>query len=138
MVAINFQPRFEQAIREGRKKRTIRRRRRRDFHPGDGLQLYVGLRTKQARLIANAICTRVVGVDFDIAPSGAFWRYSDDTVAVPDHDYHPINDAFAIADGFADAREMVGFFRRYALPHEIRSDGAQLFSGNIVEWDLAE
>ena len=63
MVAFNFQKQFVEAVETGAKRQTIRARAR--CKPGDRLQLYYGMRTRQCRKIADAICTAVAQVEID-------------------------------------------------------------------------
>ena len=52
MVAYSLKPRFIPPILSGAKRQTIRAiSRRRHAIPGETLQLYTGMRTKQCRLI---------------------------------------------------------------------------------------
>lgn len=59
MVAYSFQKRFAEAIVEGRKRQTIRANRKRHARPGEELQLYVGMRTRQCRLLLRTRCAGV-------------------------------------------------------------------------------
>jgi len=68
MPAYNFKSQFAQPIESGRKRQTIRPRRKRPTRPGDKLYLYMGMRTKACRKLAEVICTRVTPVDI---PQGA-------------------------------------------------------------------
>lgn len=59
MTAYSFRPRFVAPILAGTKCQTIRADRKRHARPGEELQLYTGMRTKQCRLIARVTCQSV-------------------------------------------------------------------------------
>ena len=60
MVAYGFKPFFEPQIIAGLKPQTVRGDRRRHAHPGDYLQLYVGMRTRHCRkIISDRRCISV-------------------------------------------------------------------------------
>lgn len=137
MVALNFNPRFVAPIRDGLKKQTIRRRRQRDPHPGDLLQLYVGQRSPRCHRIGEARCTQVLGIELhiDMRETGVgLWRWAEDTIGVPDHSLHAINDRFAQDDGFGCAADMLAFFRKHARPEEIERN-LLFFAGNLIRWE---
>lgn len=110
MVAYSFLARFEPAIIAGTKIHTIRSDRRRHARPGEQLQLYVGMRTRQCRLIAKQICTRVVPVLLRVDEAGAarWWIWE---APVLDHEL----DTWAIAAGFRDGADMMAFWRKNPL-----------------------
>ena len=125
MVAINFQPNFADEVEWGKKRQTIRRAAR--CKPGDALQLYTGMRTKQCRKLGDAICTRIRPVvirDTEMLLDGRIVFAGDarrDDLG--DHD----ND-FARKDGFEGFMEMAEWFQaRY---------GALPFEGVVIEWRL--
>lgn len=60
MVAINFKKQFVEPIQNGTKTQTCREKNR--FKVGDKLQLYYGMRTKQCKKIADAICTEIIPI----------------------------------------------------------------------------
>lgn len=111
MVAYSFKPRFEAPILSLQKCGTIRAQaRRRHAQPGEALQLYTGMRTKQCRLLARAICSSVnrLRVWFDqprilIGGLDANGSVEDANTC---YDY----DGFARADGFRDFDDMAGFW----------------------------
>ncbi|APY94899.1 ASCH domain-containing protein [Burkholderia pseudomallei] len=124
MYLLSFKTQFEPLITSGYKPHTIRAKRAdgRDPCPGDLLRMYVGLRTKQARVIAQEVCEYVS--DIQILPPlagrlpqvfvGA--RLLDESEA----------EALARADGFDGWRDMVAFFADlYGLP----------FTGNLIGWN---
>ena len=115
MVAFNFKQQFSRDVELGNKVQTIRRKAR--CKPGDRLQLYTGMRTKQCRKLADAICTTVRTVHID-----------SDTLLIDGcgvYGWH--RTCRARDDGFDSFDAFVGFFRKqYGLP----------FRGNIVSWRL--
>lgn len=124
MVAYSFKQRFEAPIRAGTKTQTIRADRRRHARPGEQLQLYVGMRTRQCRLIAQPTCTRVVPVLLRLDEAGAaHWWIGPEPVL--DHEL----DAWARADGFADHADMLAF---WCASHDVRP-GFE-FRGVLIGW----
>lgn len=100
MVAFNFSPEFVPAIESGDKVQTIRKTKR--AKAGDMLQLYVGQRTKNCRLIREQECAYVDYVH--IAPDG---------LTFGDKEKHPGDtNAFARRDGFNDFDEMLAWFAK--------------------------
>lgn len=122
MVAYNFNPRFEVAVREGWKTQTIRRARDSHARPGDMLQLFIGQRTKLCEKICPDVrCTDVMKVVITFDCDGAIERILTDGVPIRDMD------AFAQRDGFDDADDMAEFWRAQHGPVE-------LWHGVIIEW----
>lgn len=143
MVAYNFKERFIAPITKGLgrefiegwgspipvrsdirpKRQTIRAiGKRRHARPGEILQLYYGMRTKQCRSIGVARCTRVtpIRIMFDDI---VFWIYVDDIQV-----RREVSDDFARKDGFADVRDMQKFWLA-----EHKNGGK--FTGVLIEWD---
>ncbi len=61
-MVINFQKRFAAAVENGAKRQTIRKRWRNGkvaWKPGGLLQLYTGLRARNARLLRDAVCKKI-------------------------------------------------------------------------------
>lgn len=122
MVAYSFRPRFIDQILTGTKRQTIRKPRvgkSRHAEPGDELQLYTGMRTKQCRLIGKATCLGTVPVTIDLPASivtvgGAVY-----------HDKHV--EIFAQQDGFGDWLGMREFWAR-------EHPNTPVFSGVLIRW----
>ena len=114
MVAFNFKPEFIDKILAGSKVQTVRAKRR--CQPGDVMQLYTGLRTKLATLIAARPC---VVVDYvHLAPDG---------ITLGDTRKHPPTwDEFARLDGFRDYEQMLAWFRNQY--------GSDRFIGTVHRW----
>lgn len=107
MPAYNFQGQFVGGILDGSKRQTIRKRRKRATVSGDVLQLYTGLRTKQARLLKVVDCTSVVPVQ--VVPFAKLVKL----------DGRALNAAelglFTQRDGFESVDDFFSFFERYGL-----------------------
>lgn len=103
MPSYNFQRRFADKVRSGEKMQTIRKRRKRATVEGDTLYLYTGLRQKGAEKLREAKCVRVLPIEIyeGSVKVGAEKIYRDDDEM----------DAFARADGFADADDFFSFWR---------------------------
>ena len=87
MVAYSFRPRFIEPILGGRKRQTIRAiGRRRHARPGDPLQLYAGMRTRNCRLIGRAICIDVVEVGLRFAEDEDFEGVITNPASIVDRD----------------------------------------------------
>ena len=104
--AFDFNPEFASAVESGTKLQTIRRTKR--AKPGDRLQLYTGLRTRDCRKLGEGVCTLVDHVG--IRPDG---------ITFGNVDKHPRDiDEFARADGFTDFDAMVAWFaNKYGSPY---------------------
>lgn len=122
MVAYSFKARFAEPIITGDKRQTIRAYRRRHARPGEELQLYTGMRTRQCRLIGHAICTDVQPVLIDVRCGAVYFPRSTDHI----RDEAELN-AFAVRDGFEDWEQMQAFWRK---EHE----GVAAFEGVLISW----
>ncbi|MDP1591386.1 MAG: ASCH domain-containing protein [Prosthecobacter sp.] len=117
-----FQPRFQTAVVEGRKKHTIRPKAR--CKPGDELSLRKWkdkpYRSLQLPLLPTVICTAVKDVRIfpDIWVGGGFHIMVNRAPVVD-------LDAFAREDGFKDADDLRAWFEQtHDLP----------FEGELIEW----
>lgn len=122
MVAYSFKERFIKPIEEGTKRQTIRAPRKRHAHAGEELQLYYAMRTKQCRLIRRSVCLDISTVRLDLdatrvecLETGTAWTTQADC------------DAFAVADGFADWKDMLAFWRT-------EHPGIEQFEGVLIRW----
>lgn len=118
MVAYSFKGRFAEAVTSGRKTQTIRAPRKRHARPGEPVQLYTAMRTKQCRKLADAVCTEVRAIDLD---------FSCNTIVIEGIgklDHISALDNIARLDGFASWDEMKGFW-----------PDATFFSGVLIMWD---
>jgi hypothetical protein len=123
MVALNFQPRFADAIECGEKRQTIRRNAR--CKPGDAIQLYTGQRTKECRKLGEAVCTRVRRVRICATEMQLDGKHVYAGNASRD-DFDDCDNDFAKRDGFPGFMEMAEWFNdRY---------GSLPFEGFVIEW----
>lgn len=116
MVAFNFSPQFVPLVASGVKRQTIRQKAR--AKPGDNLQLYTGMRTKNCRKLIDPdpVCTLVdyVSIRPQYLTLGNTKKHSGDA------------DDFARRDGFKDYDDMVRWFQeRYGSPY---------FQGYVHAW----
>lgn len=118
MVAYSFKARFADAVADGRKTQTIRAPRKRHARPGETLQLYTGMRTKQCRKLREVVCDSVRAIDLD---------FSANTITIEGIGVlsNPAAlDHIATKDGFANWAEMKTFW-----------PDATHFSGVLILWD---
>lgn len=117
MPAINFQKRFALDVETGRKKRTFRKLRKRQFKVGDMLYLYTGLRTKSCRKLGESICSNVERGE--ILEDGTM-KISGVELSLTD------KETMARLDGFVSWKEMYSWFSAtHTLP----------VTGQLVMWD---
>ncbi|TIP13173.1 hypothetical protein [Mesorhizobium sp.] len=123
MVAYSFKQRFVAPIRAGTKRQTIRADRKRHAYPGEQLQLYTGMRTRECKLIGRAFCFCVLPIVliFDDDPS------HEEGFIVQGGGMFASIDAFAIADGFASWADLKAFWRE-------NHPGIDEFQGNLIKW----
>lgn len=133
MVAYSFKRQFVEPIRRGLaspypdcglhpKRQTIRAHRERHARPGEELQLYCGMRTKDCFLIGGARCTSVAGIRIDIMGRGRISVFDSIPSTVPDLD------AFAQADGFPGWSDMRAFW-------QVNHPGIDHFEGVLIKWE---
>lgn len=119
MVAYNFKAQWADDVESGKKRQTIRPKRRAKV--GDELQLYTGQRTKKCRKLRDAVCTAVQ--EITIKDRGYY------TLAVRlNGELLPTKLAreLAVADGFKDLVDFADFFaEQYGLP----------FHGYLTKWE---
>ena len=122
MVALNFQERFGDDVESGRKPHTVRLVRKHPIKVGDKLQLYVGMRTKRCRKLADAVCVKIEPIYVNRANDGRLLvKISDQYLSIIDQD------SFAVRDGFYDMRGMVTWLdKTHGLP----------FRGVVIHWRL--
>lgn len=119
MVAFNFKAQFADDVEHGRKLQTIRQKRR--CRPGDALQLYTGMRTKNCRKLREVCCSATVPIIVDRNADGRL------RVILDGRRIRGIRlDDLVTADGFSRRMDMRDFFaNQYGLP----------FSGWLIRWD---
>ena len=118
MPLLGFKKQFADLVERGRKRQTIRAKRRdgKNPHPGEKLFLYTGLRTKSCKKLGEAVCRSVSEISID--PYGI--NISGQWLSITERD------VVAMDDGFDDFTEMVKFFRK---THEIFP-----FYGLLIKW----
>lgn len=126
MVAYSFQKQFAEPIIAGTKRQTIRAPRlgkTRHARPGDALQLYTGMRTKQCRKIGDAVCEGAHRFLLNIRDGHCAWSMPGGTRSAGPH----MMDDFARSDGFADWSDMKAFFAEH-------HPGVDMFEGILITW----
>ncbi len=124
MPAYNFQARFAPKVADGTKRHTLRAKRKDGWAPipGQPFRAYTGMRTKQCKPILFSTISKVEWVRIDaegIVSIVGPWAHQCRTFT------HDEREQLAMADGFKDALEFVGFFRdTYGLP----------FEGHLIHW----
>lgn len=123
MVAYSFKKQFGPPILTGTKAQTIRAERAirsRHARPGEFVQLYTGMRTRQCRWLGEALCNAVWPIKLHLRDDIVF--ANDGWIRMPDD-----LDAFARQDGFRHWKEMVAF---WAAEHP----GVDVFEGVLIRW----
>lgn len=138
MVAYSFRPRFVDAIRVGLgqpvhhepggahvyhpKRQTIRAvGKRRHARPGEVLQLFTGMRTKQCKSIGVARCIDVVPITINVKQHQM--PITLDGRSITGGFIHE----FARADGFASGEDMLEFWKK--------EHGLGMFKGLLIAWE---
>ena len=111
MPVFNFKKQFALDVESGKKRQTIRAKRKdgRNPHVGDKLYLYVGMRTKGCRKLGEVICKEVhqILIDHDGINFDGRWLSLSE------------KHGMALVDGFRDFYEMKVFFHKeHGLPFE--------------------
>lgn len=108
MVAYSFQRRFCDDVAELVKRQTIRGDRKRHARPGEPVQLYYAMRTKQCRKLVTTdpICTSVepIGIHISLNRKPAMVtgaEFKEPAFVTPE---------FAIADGFEDPDDFTKYW----------------------------
>lgn len=124
MVAYSFQERFCQKVVDCEKRQTIRADRRRHARPGESLQLYFGMRTKQCRKLISPdpICVSVDPIRILVPTDGSGCKVATFNLIEPTL----VSDRFAQLDGFDDAKDFSAFW--------LKVHGAGLFTGVLIRW----
>ena len=121
MTAYSFDKRFVPFILNGSKAQTIRVDRKKPGHvrPGGTLQIFTGLRTRQARLLGHATCASVGPI---------FLNFSDNAVMIGPEVLQGWEalDGFARQDGFEGWLEMRAFW--------VDMHGKDDFTGVLIRW----
>lgn len=118
MPAFNFQQRFAELVRDGRKCQTIRACRKDGRVPKIGAPFiaYTGMRTKHCRILRAAMITEVLPIEISTAGITLNGRLLE----------MPAAHRLAVLDGFSSANEMIGWF--------IAMHGRSTFVGHVIRW----
>lgn len=126
MVAYSFNKQFVAAIEAGAKRQTVRSHRRRHTRAGERVQIYYGLRTKQARKLIepDPVCVSVQRIAIDLTAA----TITLSRVIGPGEDRltREAAEQFAIDDGFACLDDLVTWFGKV--------HGPGVFHGVLVRW----
>ncbi len=130
MPALNFKQEFAEKIADGSKTQTVRKPRkdgRPHAKPGDKINLYTGMRTKECRLLCEARVTSVRPVTLDGTSMTLGGREMRQGEGNQYFDPETFDNDFARADGFDEYMDMAAWFdERYGLP----------FKGVVIQWDF--
>ena len=125
MVAYSFKSQFEGALRAGDKAQTIRALgKRRHARPGELVQVYVGMRTKDCRLLFQSECLEVLPITMAKTETPRLLSASildvvlDGKLLILD-EVHQL----ALADGFPNRQAFYDFFC-----------GRLPFEGVLIKW----
>jgi hypothetical protein len=121
MVTYSFKERFVAPILAGTKRQTIRAHRVRHARPGEVIQLYRGLRTRQCYKIGAAMCAHALPISIYLGNKPIANRVVIDGSPVGDLD------AFACRDGFSSWADLREFWKD-------THDRVELFCGVIIQW----
>jgi len=132
MVALSFKGQFEDPIKAGTKRQTIRAGRKRPPRAGERLQLYCSMRTRYCRkILPDPLCTEVRVVRIVVDPAHP------EIIAEIDFSDFTLNarelERFAVADGFAPGK--AGSARRAMGNFWMRHHGPGEFIGLLIRWE---
>jgi hypothetical protein len=123
MVAYSFKMRFAAPFLAGVKAQTIRAERAgrsRHARPGEMVQLYTGMRTRQCTKLGECQCIAVWPIELHLRDGIVFandgWIWTEDDL-----------DAFARRDGFRNWSEMAAFWAA-------EYPGVDVFEGVLIRW----
>lgn len=137
MVAYSFKQRFVQPIEHGLrisldedaalrcppKRQTIRANgKKRHARPGEDVQLYTAMRTKQCRKLGEAKCTETAPIIIWLDEKTMAIELSKQLMGRTEME------RFARSDGFADAADMADFWRK-------EHPGVEKFEGVLIKWE---
>jgi len=126
MPSLNFKPQFVDAILNGTKSQTIRRRRKRPIYRYDFLYPFTGMRTKSCRKLGEATCTETI----DIRLTEVNHRILTATKPQDDTEWEipiaaELKEIFQ-RDGFPDLGAMHYWFEQHQ---------GYPFEGQVIRWD---
>lgn len=116
MVAYSFAPQFVAPIQARSKLQTVRANRRRHARPGEAVQLYTAMRTKQCRKIVDIdpVCIRLwdIRIAVDASDRRVIGAISLDGAMLDRHEMEAFarSDGFSAGDGVSALRRMGEFW----------------------------
>ena len=125
MVAYGFKPMFAPKILDGTKRQTIRAvGKRRHARPGEELQLYTGMRTRQCKLIARVTCEDTQPIKIVFSSFGV-----SEKILINGKEIYgePALDEFAKRDGFPRWLHMRAFWKE-------QHGDINEFEGVLITW----
>lgn len=138
MVAYSFKAMFAPQIVTGVKRQTVRGHRRRHARPGEAVQLYQAMRTRDCqKIILDPTCTSVlpIVISFDSAGTSVDWLEIDGSGLNADQ-----MEEFARADGFDPQHVALGgttalenFLLFWNASHGLLAQ----FDGALIKWEPA-
>lgn len=126
MVAYSFKPQFEAALRSGDKAQTIRALgKRRHVRIGEMVQIYIGMRTANCRLLFQSECVEAVPIILDKCEPSRPYLFTPAHKVILNGQALSIDEIhqLALADGFPDRHAFYQFFED-RLP----------FEGVLIRW----
>jgi hypothetical protein len=131
-MILGFSPEFNQAIKEGWKRQTIRKwNEKRRFYPGMELQFYNHVRQKNMKQFGKASVYKKVKFYWTLDNNGHIQGYAFRSEA---EGYEAMTfDQFARADGFEDWKEMKAWFEARYSKEELEKPFQIINWGNSFE-----
>jgi uncharacterized protein YqfB (UPF0267 family) len=128
MVAYSFKKQFGPPILAGTKAQTIRADRKRHARPGEMVQLFTGMRTRQCRRLGESQCVEVLPVRlvFSKRAAAELMQVGERYLVTSSQ-----MDAFAQADGFANLEAMARF---WWAEHTPEGGNVLTFEGVLIRW----
>ncbi|NRA88534.1 MAG: hypothetical protein HRU28_14355 [Rhizobiales bacterium] len=126
MTVLSFKKEFAPAVENKTKVQTIRKARKRPIKPGEKLQLYTGMRTKQCRKLHNAICTSVASITIKVK----FFKTGDCICLIHINGNfldEEETEQFAKDNGFNDVVSFAEFFE---------TEDNSIFEGQLIKWSF--
>ncbi len=134
MVAYSFKAQFEEPIVALAKRQTVRGYRKRHARPGEPIQLYTAMRTRQCRKLLSVDPTcldvRHIRIELSAVHPAFIAGISIEGVALDDQAI----EMFAVADGFGGGLAE-GFARRRMGEFWHREYDWAAFEGVVIRWE---
>ncbi len=136
MVAYSFRPQFAEPVATLAKRQTVRAiGKRRHARPGEPVQLYTGMRTRQCRklLDVDPVCidVRPILIVVDRFSRPMLTRMEIDGVSLSRWDIN----AFALSDGFDVPGEAKSFAHVRMAHFWLKHHGEGTFEGVVIRWE---